>query len=64
MMISNNPIDVGTLLVANLVHIPFGCSVWPAFWTLDSNTQTDIGGEIDIVSSYLELVLRWALTYS
>ncbi|VDC02132.1 unnamed protein product [Peniophora sp. CBMAI 1063] len=51
MMISNNPIDVGTLLVANLVHIPFGCSVWPAFWTLDASTETDVGGEIDIIET-------------
>ncbi|KZV68141.1 glycoside hydrolase family 16 protein [Peniophora sp. CONT] len=51
MMISNSPIDIGTLVVANLAHIPFGCSVWPAFWTLDASTQSDVGGEIDIIET-------------
>lgn len=52
-VISGQTINIGTLLVASIVHIPFGCSVWPAFWTLDAQTKTDVGGEIDIVSGQL-----------
>ncbi|KZV63841.1 glycoside hydrolase family 16 protein [Peniophora sp. CONT] len=48
-VISNDPININTLLVASVAHIPFGCSVWPAFWTLDAATQSDVGGEIDII---------------
>ncbi|VDB85426.1 unnamed protein product [Peniophora sp. CBMAI 1063] len=50
-IVSKDPINVNTLLVASIAHIPFGCSVWPAFWTLDDATRTDHGGEIDIIES-------------
>ncbi|TCD65821.1 hypothetical protein EIP91_002171 [Steccherinum ochraceum] len=37
---------IGTLWVADMLHAPFGCSVWPAFWS--SAPTWPQGGEIDV----------------
>ncbi|KAI0642985.1 concanavalin A-like lectin/glucanase domain-containing protein [Trametes meyenii] len=36
---------VGSVWVADLLHVPYGCSVWGAFWS--SAPTWPIGGEID-----------------
>lgn len=47
-LVSNASFALGTLYVIDAVHLPYGCSVWPAIWTLSSVYKTDDGGEVDI----------------
>ncbi|KIJ49472.1 glycoside hydrolase family 16 protein [Sphaerobolus stellatus SS14] len=38
-----------SIVVLDLVHMPEGCSTWPAFWTLTQAGPWPVGGEIDII---------------
>jgi len=37
------------LAAIRLTHVPFGCGLWPAFWTRDSSMSWPNGGELDIL---------------
>ncbi|OCF44784.1 endo-1,3(4)-beta-glucanase [Kwoniella heveanensis CBS 569] len=45
-LFSKSTYNPGTVWVMDAVHVPYGCSVWGAFWTQGPNWPT--GGEIDI----------------
>ncbi|WVQ79842.1 hypothetical protein IAT38_001942 [Cryptococcus sp. DSM 104549] len=45
-LLSKNQYEIGTVWVMDAVHMPYGCSVWPGFWTQGPNWPA--GGEIDI----------------
>ncbi|KAJ7205979.1 glycoside hydrolase family 16 protein [Mycena pura] len=42
---SKDEFAVGSVWIADMYHVPFGCSVWPAFWSQAPAWPT--GGEID-----------------
>ncbi|KAI9450230.1 glycoside hydrolase family 16 protein [Lactarius psammicola] len=42
---SKDRFAVGSVWIADMLHVPFGCSVWPAFWSSAPNWP--VGGEID-----------------
>jgi hypothetical protein len=47
-IISNNAYN-DSIVILDLLHMPAGCSTWPAFWTLSEVGPWPIGGEIDIL---------------
>ncbi|THH04266.1 hypothetical protein EW145_g5650 [Phellinidium pouzarii] len=46
-ILTSYTISSGNLVLFDAVHLPYGCSVWPAFWTQGPVWPDD--GEIDII---------------
>lgn len=44
---SQQTYGINSVWVIDALHVPFGCSVWPAFWSLSLADQWPAGGEID-----------------
>ncbi|KAG7444204.1 glycoside hydrolase family 16 protein [Guyanagaster necrorhizus] len=42
---SKDRYEVGSIWIADMYHVPYGCSVWPAWWSQAPDWPT--GGEID-----------------
>ncbi|KAF8314531.1 hypothetical protein DL93DRAFT_2167315 [Clavulina sp. PMI_390] len=47
-MTSNASVPLGSLILFDAVHVPYGCSVWPGFFTEGAGVVWPSGGEIDI----------------
>ncbi|BGP55769.1 hypothetical protein JCM8202v2_003376 [Rhodotorula sphaerocarpa] len=45
-LMSTDTYDAGNLIIIDLKHVPYGCGVWPAFWTF--NWPWPSYGEIDV----------------
>lgn len=43
------PLRLGSLIVADIIRMPYGCGTWPAFWTYGTQSTWPAGGEIDIL---------------
>jgi hypothetical protein len=41
------------IYVLDVLHMPEGCSTWPAFWTKSAQSPWPAGGEIDIIEGIL-----------
>ncbi|KIP04230.1 glycoside hydrolase family 16 protein [Phlebiopsis gigantea 11061_1 CR5-6] len=52
---SNDQYTVGSLWIADIMHVPYGCSVWPAWWASAPNWPD--GGEIDTLEGVNQVTM-------
>lgn len=55
-IVSQDQYTVGSLWIVDMLHVPYGCSVWPAWWT--SATDWPSGGEIDIFEGVNQMTMN------
>ena len=48
--------------VPDVLHIPEGCSTWPAFWTKSATSLWSAGGEIYIIEGFSSLSYTFWIT--
>ncbi|KAK0230124.1 glycoside hydrolase family 16 protein [Armillaria fumosa] len=49
-LLSQDLYPLGSLITIDIVHMPYGCSVWPSFWTFGgTDLEWPMFGEIDII---------------
>ncbi|GAA5861814.1 hypothetical protein JCM3774_001311 [Rhodotorula dairenensis] len=45
---SAKPAELGSLIIADIIRMPWGCATWPAWWSYGDPDWPD-GGEIDVI---------------
>jgi len=48
--------SVGSVWVSDMIHVPFGCSVWPAWWS--QAPDWPVGGEIDTFETVNQVTMN------
>ncbi|KAJ7205360.1 concanavalin A-like lectin/glucanase domain-containing protein [Mycena rebaudengoi] len=46
---SQDTYGLGSVIVVDMLHLPYGCSVWPSLWLLGTGQTWPAAGEIDII---------------
>ncbi|GAA5999216.1 hypothetical protein JCM5350_003384 [Sporobolomyces pararoseus] len=61
---SKQTVQLGSIVIADILNIPHGPSVWPAFWLVTSEGNWPYGGEIDIIEGVHDSVQNQATLHT